>query len=178
MAVFIFYHCIYLSFSSYMTKKQLIEIICVIAGITLAIKAIDYLQFFITGLFQLVEVQGYTEFYYFFIYLTTIILYMGASVIFITKASSISGQIAKWLDPSDILIDFDSPAVLEYALIIIGGITLITGLSNFLTSIIRSVTMEGELTISGNMIWLNGLIKILIGLVVIIKAKALSRLVR
>ncbi len=161
-----------------MTKKQLIEIICIIAGIMLAIKAIDYLQFFITGLFQLIEVQGYTEFYYFFIYLTTIILYVAAAVIFITRARGISSQITRWLDPSDILIDFNSKAVLEYSFIVIGGITLLTGLSHFLTSIIRSVTMEGELTISGNMIWLNGLIKMVIGALVIYRARAFSRLVR
>ena len=161
-----------------MEKKQIIEIICVIAGITLAIKAIDYLQFFITGLFQLVEGQGYNEFYYFFIYLTTIVIYLAAAFIFITKARGISREISKWLDPSDILIDLDSSSALEYALIIVGGITFITGLSNFLTSIVRSVTMEGELTISGNMIWLNGLIKILIGLLVIFKAKAFTRFIR
>ena len=51
-----------------MEKKQIIEIICVIAGFTLAIKAIDYLQFFITGVFQLLAGQGYGELYYFFIY--------------------------------------------------------------------------------------------------------------
>ncbi|MCK4569684.1 MAG: hypothetical protein KAT76_05285 [Bacteroidales bacterium] len=161
-----------------MEKKQVIEIICVIAGITLAIKAIDYLQFFITGLFQLIEGQGYNEFYYFFIYLTTIVIYLAAAFIFITKARGISREISKWLDPSDILIDLDSSSALEYALIIVGGITFITGLSNFLTSIVRSVTMEGELTISGNMIWLNGLIKILIGLLVIFKAKAFTRFIR
>ncbi len=161
-----------------MEKKQIIEIICVIAGITLGIKAIDYLQFFITGLFQLIEVQGYTEFYYFFIYLTTIVIYFTASVILIARARGISRVISKNLDPSDILIDLDSPAVLEYAIIIIGGITFISGLSNLLSNLIRTITMVGELTISGNMIWLHGLIKTLLGLIVVLKAKALSRIIK
>ena len=161
-----------------MEKKQIIEIICVIAGITLTIKAIDYIQFFITGLFELIEGQGYNEFYYFFIYLTTIVIYLAAAFIFIFKAQGISREISKWLDPSDILIDLNSASALEYALIIVGGITAITGLSNFLTNMIRSITMGGELTISGNMIWLNGLIKTLIGLFVIYKAKAIARYYR
>ena len=161
-----------------MEKRQIIEIICVIAGIALGIKGIDYLQFFITGLFQLVEAQGYTEFYYFFIYLTTIVIYIAASIILITRARGISRAISKKLDPADILIDLDSPAVLEYAIIIIGGITFIAGLSNLLTNLIRTITMEGELTITGNMIWLNGLIKTLLGFVVILKAKALSGMIK
>ena len=161
-----------------MEKKQIIEIICVIAGITLGIKAIDYLQFFITGLFQLIEVQGYTEFYYFFIYLTTIVIYFTASVILIARARGISRVISKKLDPSDIIIDLDSPAVLEYAIIIIGGITFISGLSNLLSNLVRTITMVGELTISGNMIWLHGLIKTLLGLIVVLKAKALSGMIK
>jgi hypothetical protein len=160
-----------------MEKKQIIEIICVIAGISLAIKAIDYLQFFITGIFQLVEGHGYTELYYFFIYLTTIIIYAAGSYIFITRARGISTEISKRLDPSDVLIDLNSKSALEYSLIIVGGITLIAGMSSFLTTIVTSLSMDGELTISGNMIWLNGLIKILIGLLVIFKAKALSRII-
>jgi len=161
-----------------MEKKQIIEIICVIAGFTLAIKAIDYLQFFITGVFQLLDGQGYGELYYFFIYLTTITIYIVSSYLLITQAKGISVEISKRLDPSDILIDLQSASVLEYALIIIGGITVISGLSNFLTSLIRTFTMEGVLTISGNMIWLNGLIKMLLGSVVIYKAKALARLIK
>jgi hypothetical protein len=161
-----------------MEKKQIIEIICVIAGIALGIKGIDYLQFFIIGLFQLIEVQGYTEFYYFFIYLTTIAIYIAASIILITRARSISRVISKNLDPSDILIDLDSPAVLEYAIIIIGGITFISGLSNLLTNLVRTITMEGELTITGNMIWLHGLIKTLLGFIVILKAKALAGMIK
>jgi len=161
-----------------MEKKQVIEIICVIAGFTLAIKAIDYLQFFITGVFQLLGGQGYGELYYFFIYLTTIAIYFAASYILITKAKGISQEISKHLDPSDILIDLESKSTLEYALIIIGGITLIGGLSNFLTSLVRTVTMEGVLTISGNMIWLNGLIKIVIGGFIIYKAKLFSNLIK
>ncbi|HSG67544.1 MAG TPA: hypothetical protein VK994_02475 [Bacteroidales bacterium] len=161
-----------------MEKKQVIEIICVIAGFTLAIKAIDYLQFFITGIFQLLYGQGYGELYYFFIYLTTIAIYFASSYILITQARGISVEISKRLDPSDILIDLESRSTLEYALIIIGGITLISGLSNFLTSVVRSVAMEGVLTISGNMIWLNGLIKMLIGALIIYKARSLSRLIK
>jgi len=161
-----------------MEKKQLIEIICVIAGITLFIKAIDYLQFFITGFFQLLEGQGYAEFYYFFIYLTTIAIYSVASYILVTKARGISIVISKHLDPSDILIDLDTKVALEYALIVVGGITLISGLSSFLTSVIRTFTMEGVLMISGNMIWLNGLIKIIVGGLVIYKAKALSGIIK
>ena len=144
----------------------------------MGIKGIDYLQFFITGLFQLVEAQGYTEFYYFFIYLTTIVIYFTASVILITRARGISRVISKNLDPSDILIDLDSPAVLEYAIIIIGGITFISGLSNLLSNLVRTITMVGELTISGNMIWLHGLIKTLLGLIVVLKAKALSGMIK
>jgi hypothetical protein len=161
-----------------MEKKQIIEIICVIAGFTLAIKAIDFLQFFINGIFQLLNGQGYGELYYFFIYFTTIAIYVVSAYILITQARGISVEISKKLDPSDILIDLQSSSALEYALIIIGGITVISGLSNFLTSLIRTVTMEGVLTISGNMIWLNGLIKMLLGAFLIYKAKALSRLVR
>ncbi|MDT8392599.1 MAG: hypothetical protein RQ761_02055 [Bacteroidales bacterium] len=161
-----------------MEKKQIIEIICVIAGFTLAIKAIDYLQFFITGIFQLLEGQGYAELYYFFIYLTTIAIYIVSAYLLITKAKGVSVEVSKRLDPSDILIDLNSSSALEYALIIIGGITLISGLSNFLTSVIRTVTMEGVLTISGNMIWLNGLIKIILGILIIYKAKALSKLIK
>lgn len=158
-----------------MEKKQIIEIICVIAGFTLAIKAIDYLQFFITGIFQLLQGQGYGELYYFFIYLTTISIYIVSSYLLISKAKGISIEISKRLDPSDILIDLQSPVMLEYAIIIIGGITLISGLSNFLTSVIRTFTMEGVLTISGNMIWLNGLIKIIVGALLIYKAKFFGR---
>ena len=161
-----------------MEKKQLIEIICVIAGFSLAIKAIDYLQFFITGIFQLLQGQGYGELYYFFIYFTTITIYIVSAYILISKAKGISTEIARRLDPSDILIDLQSESALEYALIIIGGITLISGLSNFFTSLIRTVTMEGVLTISGNMIWLNGLIKIILGALIVIKAKALTRIIR
>lgn len=161
-----------------MEKKQIIEIICVIAGFTLAIKAIDYLQFFITGIFQLLQGQGYGELYYFFIYFTTITIYIVSAYILISKAKGISTEIARRLDPSDILIDLQSESALEYALIIIGGITLISGLSNFFTSLIRTVTMEGVLTISGNMIWLNGLIKIILGALIVIKAKALTRIIR
>lgn len=161
-----------------MEKKQIIEIICVIAGFTLAIKAIDYLQFFITGIFQLLQGQGYGELYYFFIYFTTITIYIVSAYILVSKAKGISTEIAKRLDPSDILIDLQSESALEYALIIIGGITLISGLSNFFTSLIRTVTMEGVLTISGNMIWLNGLIKIILGALIVLKAKALTRIIR
>ncbi|MEN8225553.1 MAG: hypothetical protein ABFS05_09370 [Bacteroidota bacterium] len=161
-----------------MEKKQIIEIICVIAGFTLAIKAIDYLQFFINGVFQLIYGQGYGELYYFFIYLTTLAIYVVSSYILVTRARGISVEVSKWLDPSDILIDLESKSVLEYALIIIGGITLISGLSNFLTSVIRTVTMEGVLTISGNMIWLNGLIKMLLGGIIIYKARALSKFIK
>ena len=146
-----------------MKKKQLIEIICIIAGISLAIKAIDYLQFFITGFFQLLQGHGYTEFYY---------------CILISRAIGISREICKRLDPSDILLDLDSSTALEYAMIIIGGIAFISGLTSFLGSLVRSLTMEGILTISGNYIWLNGLIKMLVGALVIYKAKALARLVK
>ena len=161
-----------------MEKKQVIEIICVIAGFTLAIKAIDFLQFFINGIFQLIYGQGYGELYYFFIYFTTIAIYIVSSYILITHARGISVEISKRLDPSDILIDLESSSALEYALIIVGGITLIGGLSGFLTSLIRTVTMEGVLTISGNMIWLNGLLKMILGGLIIYKAKALSRLIK
>jgi len=161
-----------------MEKKQIIEIICVIAGFSLAIKAIDFLQFFINGVFQLLNGQGYGELYYFFIYFTTIAIYVVSSYILISQAKGISVEISKRLDPSDILIDLESSAALEYALIIVGGITLISGLSSFLTSLVRTVTMEGVLTISGNMIWLNGLIKILLGSLIVFKAKALSRLMK
>lgn len=160
-----------------MEKKQIIEIICVIAGFSLAIKAIDYLQFFITGIFQLLQGQGYGELYYFFIYFTTITIYIVSAYILISQAKGISTEISKRLDPSDILIDLQSQTALEYALIIIGGITLISGLSNFFTSLIRTVTMEGVLTISGNMIWLNGFIKIIVGALVVYKAKALSKII-
>lgn len=160
-----------------MEKKQIIEIICVIAGFSLAIKAIDYLQFFITGFFQLLQGQGYGELYYFFIYLTTIAIYFVSAYFLISKAKGISIEISKRLDPSDILIDLQSESALEYALIIIGGITLISGLSNFFTSVIRTVTMEGVLTISGNMIWLNGLIKIILGALIIYKSRAISKMV-
>ena len=161
-----------------MKKKQLIEIICIIAGISLAIKAIDYLQFFITGFFQLLQGHGYTEFYYFFIYLTTIVIYILAAYILISRAKGISREICKRLDPSDILLDLDSSTALEYAMIIIGGIAFISGLTSFLGSLVRSLTMEGILTISGNYIWLNGLIKMVVGALVIYKAKALARLVK
>lgn len=161
-----------------MEKRQIIEIICVIAGFSLAIKAIDFLQFFINGVFQLLNGQGYGELYYFFIYFTTISIYIVSAYFLITQAKGISEAVSRKLDPADILIDLDSAVALEYALIIIGGITLISGLSNFLTSIVRTVTMEGVLMISGNMIWLNGLIKMILGGVLIYKAKSFSRLIR
>ncbi len=161
-----------------MEKKQILEIICVIAGISLAIKAVDYLQFLITGFFQLMQNQGYTEFYYFFIYLTTIIIYIAASALLIGRARYIAREIDRRLEPTDILLDLNSSAILEYALIIVGAITLISGLSSFLTNLIRSITMVGELIVSGNMNWLNGLIKIIIGGLVIYKAKALSGLLK
>ena len=44
---------IFTSSLCHMEKKQLIEIICVIAGVSLVIKAVDYLQYFVSALFQL-----------------------------------------------------------------------------------------------------------------------------
>jgi len=161
-----------------MEKKQIIEIICVIAGVSLAIKAVDYLQYFVSALFQLLGDQGYVQWYYFFIYLFTLTAFVGLAFLLITRANGISKEISKKLDPSDILIDLNSPVVLEYALIIIGGITLISGLANFLTNFITSLTMNEEFAISGNMIWLYGLIKSVLGILLIIFAKPLARLVR
>jgi len=161
-----------------MEKKQLIEIICVIAGVSLAIKAVDYLQYFVSALFQLLGQQGYVQWYYFFIYLFTLLAFAGLSVLLITKATGIAREITKRLDPSDILIDLNSSRALEYSLIIVGGITLISGLSNFLTNFITSITMQEEFAISGNMVWLYGLIKSVLGFLVIILAKPLSRLVK
>ena len=77
----------------------------------------------------------------------------------------------------DILIDLNSSRALEYALIIIGGITVISGLSNFLTNFITSLTIQEEFVISGNLVWLYGLIKTLLGIMVIFLAKPLSRMV-
>lgn len=161
-----------------MEKKQLIEIICVIAGVSLFIKAVDYLQYFISALFQLLGEQGYAQWYYFFIYLFTLTAFIGLSVLLITRATGIAKEISRYLDPSDILIDLNSSTALEYALIIIGGITMIAGMSNFLTNFITSITMKEEFAISGNMVWLYGLIKTILGFIVIISAKRLSRLVR
>ena len=161
-----------------MEKKQIIEIICVIAGVSLAIKAVDYLQYFVSALFQLLGDQGYVQWYYFFIYLFTLTAFIGLAVLLVTRANGISREISKRLDPSDILIDLNSSVALEYALIVIGGITLISGLSNFLTNFITSLTMNEEFALSGNMIWLYGLIKTLLGLLLIIFAKKLVRLVK
>jgi hypothetical protein len=161
-----------------MDKKQLIEIICVIAGVSLAIKAIDYLQFFITMLFQLIRGHGYVEFYYFFIYLTTIIVYVVLSYLLVSRANGLAEMISRKLGPSDMLIDLNGPTALEYALIVIGGLSFITGLSAFLSNVVTSVTMQGELIISGNMIWLNGLIRIIIGLLLIFRARSIGRLIR
>jgi len=160
-----------------MEKKQLIEIICVIAGVSLAIKAIDYFQYFISALFQLMSEQSYVQWYYFFIYAFTLVAFIGLSFLLVTRATGISREISKRLDPSDILIDLNSRTALEYALIIVGGITLISGLSNFLTNFITSMTMKEEFAISGNMIWLYGLIKSILGILVIFFAKPLSRIV-
>lgn len=161
-----------------MDKKQLVEIICVIAGVSLAIKAIDYLQFFITMLFQLIRGQGYVEFYYFFIYLTTIIAYVGLAYLLVSRANGLAEIISRKLGPSDMLIDLNGSTALEYAVIVIGGISFITGLSAFLSNVVTSVTMQGELTISGNMIWLNGLIRIIIGLILVYRARGITRLIR
>ena len=161
-----------------MEKKQIIEIICVIAGISLVIKAVDYLQYFVSALFQLLGEQGYVQWYYFFIYLFTLTAFIGLALLLIIKAKGISTEISKRLDPSDILIDLNSTVTLEYALIIIGGITLISGLSNFLTNFITSITMNEEFAISGNMIWLYGFIKSLLGLLLIILARPISRIFR
>jgi len=160
-----------------MEKKQLIEIICIIAGVSLAIKAVDYFQYFISALFQLIGEQSYVQWYYFFIYAFTLTAFIGLSFLLITRATGISIEISKRLDPSDILIDLNSRTALEYALIIVGGITLISGLSNFLTNFITSITMKEEFAISGNMIWLYGLIKSILGILVIFFAKRLSKLV-
>jgi len=162
---------------NFMEKKQLIEIICVIAGISLALKAVDYLQYFISALFQLLGEQGYVQWYYFFIYLFTLVAFIGIAILLVTRAKGISDEISKRLDPSDILIDLNSSRALEYALIIIGGITVITGLSNFLTNFITSLTIQEELAISGNLVWLYGLIKTLLGIIVIFLARPLSRMV-
>jgi len=160
-----------------MEKKQLIEIICIIAGVSLAIKAVDYFQYFISALFQLIGEQSYVQWYYFFIYAFTLTAFIGLSFLLITRATGISIEISKRLDPSDILIDLNSRTALEYALIIVGGITLISGLSNFLTNFITSITMKEEFAISGNMIWLYGLIKSILGILVIFFATRLSKLV-
>ncbi len=103
------------------------------------IKAVDYLQYFVSALFQLLGDQGYVQWYYFFIYLFTLSAFIGLAFTLITRANGISREISKKLDPSDILIDLNSSVTLEYALIIIGGITLISGLSNFLTNFITSL---------------------------------------
>ena len=161
-----------------MEKKQLIEMISVIAGVSLALKAVDYLQYFISALFQLLGEQSYVQWYYFFIYLFTLVAFIGLAILLITRARGISIEISKRLDPSDILIDLNSSTALEYALIIIGGITVISGLSNFLTNFITSITMQEELAISRNMVWLYGLIKTILGILVIVFARPLSRLVR
>jgi len=161
-----------------MEKKQLIEIICVIAGVSLTLKAVDYLQYFISALFQLLGEQSYVQWYYFFIYLFTLVAFIGLAIVLITRARGISIEISKRLDPSDILIDLNSSTALEYALIIIGGITVVSGLSNFLTNFITSLTMQEEFAISGNMIWLYGLIKTILGVLVIVFAKPLSRVVK
>jgi hypothetical protein len=158
-----------------MEKRQLVEIICVIAGFSLGIKAVDYLQYFVSALFQLLGEQSYVQWYYFAIYMFTLIAYIGLSIVLITRANGISVEIAKRLDPSDILIDLNSRSALEYALIIIGGIAVISGLSNFITNFITSITMNEEFALSNNMIWLYGLIKTILGLLVIFLAKPLSR---
>jgi hypothetical protein len=161
-----------------MEKRQLVEIICVIAGFSLGIKAVDYLQYFVSAFFQLLGDQSYVQWYYFSIYLFTLIAYIGLSVVLITRASNISVEIAKRLDPSDILIDLNSRSTLEYALIIIGGIAVISGLSNFITNFITAITMNEEFALSNNMIWLYGLIKTALGILVIIFAKPISRLLK
>ena len=161
-----------------MEKRQLLEIICVIAGITLGIRAVDYLQYFVSALFQLLGEQSYVQWYYFFIYLFTLIAYVGLSVVLITRASGISREIARRLHPSDILIDLNSRSALEYSLIIIGGIAVISGLSNFITNFITSITMNEEFALSSNMIWLYGLIKTLLGVLVIALARPFSRLMK
>lgn len=161
-----------------MEKKQLIEIICVIAGFSLALKAVDYFQYFVSALFQLLGEQSYVQWYYFFIYMFTLVAFIGLAILLITRAKGISKEISKWLDPSDILIDLNSSVAMEYALIIIGGITVISGLSNFLTNFITSITMQEELAISRNMVWLYGLIKTLLGILVIFLAKPFSRRIR
>ena len=94
-----------------MEKKQLIEIICIIAGVSLAIKAIDYMQYFISALFQLLGEQSYVQWYYFFIYLFTLTAFIGMALLFITRAAPISQEISKRLDPSDILIGDGLPPV-------------------------------------------------------------------
>lgn len=161
-----------------MDKKQIIEIICIIAGITLIIKAVDYLQFVVSGIFQLISEQGYAQFYYFFIYLIAIAVYISLGYILITKARGISREINKRLDPADILIDLNASSALQYAIIVVGGITIISGLSSFLTNIVTSVTMSGEFGLSGNMIWLYGLMKTILGALAIIFAKPISRLLK
>lgn len=161
-----------------MEKKQVIEIICVIAGVSLVIKAVDYLQYFVSALFQLLGERGYVQWYYFFIYLFTLLAFLGLAYLLIARAKGISREITRRLDPSDILIDLNSTTALEYALIIIGGITLISGLSNFLTNFITSITMNEEFTIKGNMIWLYGLIKMILGMVVIVFARRIARMMK
>lgn len=161
-----------------MDKKQVIEIICIIAGITLIIKAIDYLQFVISGIFQLISEQGYGQLYYFFIYIIAFAVYIGLGYILITRARGISREISKRLDPADILIDLNTSSALQYAIIIVGGITIISGLSSFLTNMVTSVTMSGEFALSGNLIWLYGLMKTILGLLTIIFAKQISRLLQ
>ena len=161
-----------------MEKRQLVEIICVIAGFSLGIKAVDYLQYFVSALFQLLGDQSYVQWYYFAIYLFTLIAYIGLSIVLITRANAISVEIAKRLDPSDILIDLNSRSALEYALIVIGGIAVISGLSNFITNFITAITMNEEFALSSNMIWLYGVIKTVLGLLVIIFAKPISRILK
>jgi hypothetical protein len=161
-----------------MDKKQIIELICIIAGITLVIKTVDYLQFVISGIFQLIAEQGYAQLYYFFIYLTAIAMYIVVAYILLAHARGIAREISKRLDPTDILIDLNASSALQYAIIIIGGITLITGLSNFLANVVTSVTFSGEFTLGGNLIWLNGLIKTILGVLAIVFAKPLVRIIQ
>lgn len=161
-----------------MNKKQIIEIICIVAGFALIIKVVDYLQFVVSGIFQLISEQGYAQLYYFFIYLISIVVYFVVAYILITKAGGISREISKRLDPADLLIDLNAPSALQYSIFILGGITLVSGLSSFLTNLITTLTMSGELGISWNMIWLHGLIKMILGLLAIIFAKPISKLIK
>lgn len=161
-----------------MEKRQLVEIICVIAGFALGIKAVDYIQYFVSALFQLMGDQGYVQWYYFFIYLFTLVAYIGLSILLVTRAKGISKEIARRLDPADILIDLNSRSTLQYALIIVGGITVISGLSNFLTNFITSITMNEDFAMSPNMLWLYGLIKTGLGILVMVLSGPISRLVK